>query len=88
MHCVRADKNNMLIKVQAFLLIIGASTTLTDAFSTSAITLAVKFKEGLSSSFEFTEAQRQLYSAQQNYLQSMIDVITKKTALDKITNNK
>jgi len=48
----------------------------------------IKFKEGLSSSFEFTEAQRQLYSAQQNYLQSMIDVITKKTALDKITNNK
>jgi outer membrane protein len=48
----------------------------------------VKFKEGLSSSFEFTEAQRQLYSSQQNYLQSMIDVITKKTALDKITNKK
>lgn len=47
-----------------------------------------KFKEGLSSSFEFTEAQRQLYSAQQNYLQAMIDVINKKTALDKITNNK
>lgn len=48
----------------------------------------IKFKEGLSSSFEYTEAQRQLYSSQQNYLQSMIDVITKKTALDKITNNK
>lgn len=46
----------------------------------------VKFKEGLSTSFEFTEAQRQLYSAQQSYLQSMIDVINKKTALDKITN--
>ena len=61
----------MVIKVQAFLLIIGASTTLTDAFSTSAITLAVKFKEGLSSSFEFTEAQRQLYTMQQNYLQSI-----------------
>ncbi len=44
----------------------------------------VKFKEGLSTSFEFTEAQRQLYSAQQNYLQSMIDVINKKTALDKL----
>ncbi|KIX21087.1 transporter [Flavobacterium sp. 316] len=48
----------------------------------------VKFKEGLSSSFEYTEAQRQLYSAQQTYLQAMIDVINKKTALDKITNNK
>jgi outer membrane protein TolC len=44
----------------------------------------IKFKEGLSTSFEFTEAQRQLYSAQQNYLQSMIDVINKKTALDKL----
>lgn len=48
----------------------------------------IKFTEGLSTSFEFTEAQRQLYSAQQNYLQSMIDVINKKTALDKITNTK
>lgn len=48
----------------------------------------IKFKEGLSSSFEFTEAQRQLYTTQQNYLQSMIDVIVKKTALDKITNTK
>lgn len=46
----------------------------------------IKFKEGISTSFEFTEAQRQLYSAQQNYLQSMIDVINKKTALDKLTN--
>ena len=44
----------------------------------------VKFKEGISTSFEFTEAQRQLYTAQQNYLQSMIDVINKKTALDKL----
>lgn len=47
-----------------------------------------KFKEGISSSFEYTEAQRQLYTAQQNYLQSMIDVINKKTALDKIINTK
>lgn len=46
----------------------------------------VKFMEGISTSFEFTEAQRQLYAAQKNYLQSMIDVINKKTALDKITN--
>lgn len=48
----------------------------------------IKFKEGISSSFEFTEAQRQLYTAQQSYLQSMIDVINKKTALDKIINTK
>lgn len=47
----------------------------------------IKFKEGLSTSFEFTEAQRQLYAAQQNYLQSMIEVINKKTALDKLSNS-
>ncbi len=46
----------------------------------------VKFKEGLSTSFEFTEAQRQLYTAQQNYLQAMIDVMNKKATLDKLTN--
>ncbi len=47
----------------------------------------IKFKEGISSSFELTEAQRQLYTAQQNYLDSMVNVINKKTALDKIINN-
>jgi outer membrane protein TolC len=45
----------------------------------------IKLKEGLSTSFEFTEAQRQLYTAQQNLLQSMINVINKKTALNKVT---
>ncbi|MFK6999631.1 TolC family protein [Flavobacterium oreochromis] len=45
---------------------------------------SVKFKEGLSTSFEFTEAQRQLYGSQQAYLQSMVDVITKRAALEKI----
>ena len=43
----------------------------------------VKFTEGISTSFEFTDAQRQLYSAQQTYLQSMVDVISKKAALEK-----
>ncbi len=47
----------------------------------------IKFKEGLSTSFEFTEAQRQLYSAQQLYLQSMINVINKKAALDNLLGN-
>lgn len=47
-----------------------------------------KFTEGLSSSFDFSEAQRQLYAAQQGYLQSMIDVINKRAALEKIINNK
>ncbi|OWP83799.1 transporter [Flavobacterium davisii] len=44
----------------------------------------VKFKEGLSTSFEFTEAQRQLYASQQAYLQSMVEVITKRAALEKL----
>jgi outer membrane protein TolC len=47
----------------------------------------IKFKEGLSSSFDFTDAQKQLYSAQQNYLQSMVDVINKKAALEKVIGN-
>lgn len=46
---------------------------------------AVKFKEGLSTSFEFTEAQRQLYTAQQSFLQSMIDVINRRAAIEKLT---
>ncbi len=46
----------------------------------------IKFTEGLSSSFDFSEAQRQLYTAQQNYLQSMVNIINKKAALEKLTN--
>lgn len=46
----------------------------------------IKFKEGLSSSFDLTDAQRQLYSAQQNYLQAMLDVINKKATLEKLLN--
>nr|WP_305069981.1 TolC family protein [Flavobacterium covae] len=45
---------------------------------------SVKFKEGLSTSFEFTEAQRQLYTSQQAYLQSMVEVITKRATLEKL----
>ncbi len=48
----------------------------------------IKFTEGLSSSFDFSEAQRQLYTTQQNYLQSMVNIITKKTALEKVINQK
>ncbi|SHE81546.1 Outer membrane protein TolC [Flavobacterium fontis] len=44
----------------------------------------IKFKEGLTSSFDLTDAQRQLYSAQQSYLQAMVDVITKRAALEKL----
>ncbi|MBC7524983.1 MAG: TolC family protein [Flavobacterium sp.] len=44
----------------------------------------IKFKEGLSSSFNLTEAQRQLYTSQQSYLQTMVDVINKKATLEKV----
>jgi len=46
----------------------------------------IKFTEGLSSSFDYNDAQRQLYTNQQKYLQSMVDVINKKAALEKIIN--
>ena len=46
----------------------------------------IKFKEGLTSSFDLTEAQRQLYASQQNYLQAMLDVINKRASLEKIIN--
>jgi len=46
----------------------------------------IKFFEGLSSSFELRQAQTQLYSAQQEFLQAMIDVINKKTELETVLN--
>lgn len=46
----------------------------------------MKFREGLSTSFEFTEAQRQLYTEQQNSLKAMLEVINKRAALEKIEN--
>lgn len=46
----------------------------------------IKFTEGLASSFDLTKAQEQLYSAQQNYLQAMLDVINKKATLEKLIN--
>ena len=48
----------------------------------------IKFKEGLSTSFNLSEAQRQLYTAQQTYLQSMVNVINKKATLEKLLNKK
>jgi outer membrane protein len=45
----------------------------------------IKFTEGLSTSFDFNDAQRQLYSSQQKYLQTMINIINKKANLEKIT---
>ncbi|MCX2718733.1 TolC family protein [Lentiprolixibacter aurantiacus] len=47
----------------------------------------IKYSEGLASSFELRQAQTQLYAAQQEYLQSMVNVINKKTDLETILNN-
>ncbi len=47
----------------------------------------IKYTEGLATSFELRQAQTQLYDAQQGYLQSMVEVINKKTALETIINN-
>jgi len=47
----------------------------------------IKFTEGLSSSFDFNDAQRQLYTAQQKYIQTMVNIINKKANLEKITTN-
>jgi outer membrane protein TolC len=46
----------------------------------------IKYTEGLASSFELRQAQTQLYDAQQQYLQSMVDVINRKTELETILN--
>ena len=45
-----------------------------------------KFFEGIGSSFELRQAQTQLYSAQQQLLQTMLDVINAKAELETITN--
>ena len=48
----------------------------------------VKYSEGIASSFELRQAQLQLYEAQQGYLQSMVEIIIKKTDLEIVLNNK
>lgn len=45
-----------------------------------------KFFEGIGSSFELQQAQTQLYSAQQDLLQTMLNVINAKAELETITN--
>jgi outer membrane protein TolC len=45
-----------------------------------------KFFEGIGSSFELRQAQIQLYTAQQELLQAMLDVINTKTELETVTN--
>ena len=46
----------------------------------------IKFFEGISSSFDLLQAQNQLYAQQQNYIQSMLNVISKKATLENALN--
>jgi len=46
----------------------------------------IKFFEGVSSSFELSTAQNQLYSQQQEYLQAIFNLISKKVALETALN--
>lgn len=46
----------------------------------------VKFSEGLSTSFELRQAQTQLYTAQEQYFQSMLDLINSKAQLETVLN--
>jgi outer membrane protein TolC len=46
----------------------------------------IKFIEGISSSFDLRQAQLQLYTSQQIYLQAMLDVISAKASLETILN--
>ncbi len=46
----------------------------------------IKFFEGISSSFDLLQAQNQLYSQQQSYIQSMLDLISTKAALENALN--
>ena len=46
----------------------------------------VKFTEGLSTSFDLRQAQTQLYTAQQQFFQSMLNVINEKANLETVLN--
>jgi outer membrane protein len=46
----------------------------------------IKFFEGISSSFDLLQAQNQLYAQQQNYIQSMLNVIATKATLENALN--
>jgi outer membrane protein TolC len=48
----------------------------------------IKYKEGIASSFDLRQAQMQLYTSQQEYLQAIIDVINKKAELNNLLNIK
>ena len=46
----------------------------------------IKFFEGLTTSFDLSQAQRQLYTAQQDYLQSMLNILIKRIDLESLIN--
>ena len=46
----------------------------------------IKFTEGLSTSFDLRQAQTQLYTAQQQYFQAMLEVINQKANLETVLN--
>jgi outer membrane protein TolC len=46
----------------------------------------IKYFEGVASSFELREAQLQLYSAQNNYIKAIQNVIQKKISLETLLN--
>ena len=46
----------------------------------------IKFFEGISSSFDLRQSQTQLYTAQQEFLQAMLDVINNKAELETVLN--
>jgi len=46
----------------------------------------IKFFEGISSSFQLSTAQNQLYNQQQSYLQAIFNLISKKVALETVLN--
>jgi len=47
----------------------------------------IKYTEGITTSFELRQAQTQLYTTQQEYLQAMLDVINNKAELEVILNS-
>lgn len=47
---------------------------------------SIKYKEGIASSFELNQAQLQLYSSQNQYLQAMVNVINKQAELNALKN--
>ncbi|MCF8713424.1 TolC family protein [Joostella atrarenae] len=46
----------------------------------------IKYREGITTSFDLRQAQTQLYTAQQEYINSMLDVIETKATLETVLN--